>query len=286
MRIRCWFKRCLLLALLCVMGVGCLYWLYRPSPVSRKEIFKGVFLTVEETPRTNRLSHNRLMIVEVHWDTPGIQLANRPFDYPVDPSNPVEPHYRLTNADWALARSGASVLVNTTGYAPEKFYRSLPGLPVRSSETVVVEGHPSHIHAHSYLMYWDRTLQAHMVSRKPPDPDSLADAFLGIGLQGIPVAEGQARYHALGNKELVMPRTFIGIDPGRKILWLMAFEKASGRFMIDRAVKEGVIYGGMVDSGSASHLLVGSGASGIRSHTGIRHWRPLGPYLTVFAEPL
>jgi hypothetical protein len=283
----------LLLATSLVVTVAsfALYWFHRPSPLERTEIYRGVYLTVEELPES-RQGSGHVMIAEIHWETPGVVLRNRPYTYSPRPSHPdgsfdpSAPHYRLANADWALWREGAGLLVNTTAYEPGDIWRSIPGMPVRSHETTVVDGVTSHVHPYSYLMYWDSSMDAHQLMGTPPDPQSLNEAVLGIGVQGVQVSAGKARPQAIAGRDILVARTFIGFDPERKILWLIAFENASADFMIQRAIEEGVQYGGMVDSGSSTHLLVGADARGVRSHSGIRNWRPLGAYLVIQAKPL
>jgi len=269
--LRC--RRCLKRLVLALLAAGLL------------EIFKGVFLTVEQLPFGEH-GGGRCMIVEVHWDTPGVRLAHREFSWPFASGDPQAPHYKLTVADWSLFKYGPAVLVNTTRYHPDGLLDSLPGRPVRSLETLVVDGKVSHVHDHSYLMFWDAGGRAAMLERKPPDPASLEAAVLGIGLQGYQVSEGRPHYHSLSSKDDLIPRTFIGFDPTRNILYLIAFERASGHLMIDRAVLAGVMFGGQVDSGNGSSLLIGRAARDVTPHTGIRNWRPLGPYLKVFADPL
>jgi len=272
-------------AVLAVAAGFALHRAFRPTPMERTEIFRGVYLTVEELPRSAHGS-GRVMIVEVHWDAPGVRLAGRPYSFSHDPADPAAPHYRLEYADRGLARHGAAVLMNTTRYEPHEFWRSLPGMPVRSHESLVVDGKVSHVHAHSYLLYWDAAGEARLLTRKPPDAESLDEALLGTGMQGISVSEGRPRHQAFGDRHLLDSRTFIGVDPQRRILWMLAFERASGYLMAERAVEEGVVFGGMLDSGDGTQLLVGRQALGVRAHTGIRHWRPLGAYLMVFADPL
>ncbi len=258
---------------------------YRPVTQSRTEIYKGVFMTVDELPKSSEGS-GKVLIVEVHWDTPGVRIANRPFDYRFSPENPISPHYDLEFADMALRRTQAAILMNTCIFQPDAILKSLPGRPVRALDTVVVDGRVSHVHEHSYLLYWDELMNAHILQNKPPDEESLNNAVIGLGLQGIQVNAGMARPGALSGKHDSYSRTFIGVDPIKRILYLMAFENASGYVMIDRAVREGVIFGGQLDSGSSTHLLIGKGARGVKAHTGIRNLRPLGPYLTIHAEPL
>ncbi len=159
-------------------------------------------------------------------------------------------------------------------------------MAVRSLETLVVESRVSHLHEHSYLLYWDDEMRAGALTHKPPDPEILQKARLAIGLQGVQVSEGLPRTNTFADLDLLGDRTFIGIDPEREILFLMAFEKASGHLMIDRAVEAGVIYGGQVDSGDGTTLLIGPGAEGLPPHSGIRNPRPLGPYLQIIADPV
>lgn len=246
----------------------------------RTEIYRGVYLTVENN------ADGRIMIVEVHFKEPGVRLANRPFSYRVNRNDPRSPHFRLALADWGLRQSGAGVLINTTRYFPEQIWRCPPGAPVRTLETLITEGEVSHLHEHSYLVYWDAANDVHMLTRKPPDEASMAAARLAIGIQGIQVHEGRGNPRAMSDADELNARSFIGIDPQRSILWLMAFEKASGYEMIERALLEGVIYGGKLDSGNATHLLIGKGAAGVAAGTGIRNLRPLAAWLTVEADPL
>lgn len=266
-------------------AAGIFFSIHQPQIQSRSEIYNGVHLTVEEVKR-GLDGEGKLMLVEVFWDTPGIRIENRRFDYPVDPEDPSTPHYKLEFADLALRRSKSSVLMNTNLYAPGSMIHSIPGRPVRSVETLVVDGVVSHVHDHSYLLFWNAAKDAKFLQSKPPDANSLSEAVFGLSTQGVQVAEGQARYNALGDREETHARTFIGIDPNKRILYLMAFENISGYAMIDRAIEAGVIFGGQLDSGDSTHLLIGENANGVRAHTGIRNLRPLGPYLTIYAEPL
>jgi hypothetical protein len=126
-------------------------------------------------------------------------------------------------------------------------------------------------------------MQVHMQRSKPPSEENLERAVLGIGLQGIQISEGLVNMNAISDTG-PYPRTFIGVDPSKQILYLLAFEKASPFLMLTRAREEGVIYGGQVDSGDGTSLIIGPGARGVRAHIGIRHRRPLGPYLKIYAE--
>ena len=219
----------------------------------RTEIFSGVYLTVEDLPG-GAAGSGRAMIVEVLWDTPGVRLVNRPFSYPLDPGDPASPQYRLALPDWSLFRDGAAILVNTTEYTPAGILDSIPGKPVRSVETEVVDGKVSHVHEHSYLMYWDKNMTPRLLDTKPPDAKSLADAVIGFGVQGIQIYDGQARYNSIDDKDALISRTFIGFNPTSRTLYLLAFEKASVYTMVQRALDAGVTFGAQFDSGSSTTL--------------------------------
>ena len=257
----------------------------RPVPSEKREIFKGIHLQVKQLDTASGRTAT-LMLIEVHWNTPGVEIRNRPLVSPVDPGNPAGPHYRLANADWALLRTGADVLMNTTRYSPSNPMFSLPGMPVHSVETVVDGNDVSHVHEHSYLLYIDDAGSGHVHLEKPPTGKVLNDAVWGIGLQGVQIADGIPRYNALSDLVDEIPRSFIGMDPDRKILYLLAFDRIDGRTQIDAAISSGVKYGGQVDSGGSTSLLIGRGAKGVSPHTGMRGWRPLGGYLMVQAESL
>ncbi|NQY12394.1 MAG: hypothetical protein HRT81_00845 [Henriciella sp.] len=256
-----------------------------PDAQVRTEIYRGVYLTVEDLPETHE-ARGKVMIVEVHWDTPGVRIENRPFDFDVRSDDPTGAHYKLQFADAALWRSGAAVLMNTCLFHPGSITSAIPGKAVRSIETMVVDGEVSHLHEHSYLLYWDAAMAAEFLLEKPPSADSLDRATLGLGVQGVQVRNNQPVPIALSSVDEVFARTFIGIDPEARVLYLMAFEHVSGHYMIDRAVRAGVVFGGQLDSGSSTNMLIGPDARGVGAHSGIRNLRPLGPYMMIFADPL
>ena len=271
--------------LLILSGAVFLYFNHNPDLQPRTEIYRGVYLTVENLTKSGE-GDGKIMIVEVHWDTPGVQIANRQFDYPIETNDSAGSHYDLQFADFALRHTGASILMNSCLYHPGAALQSIPGRPVRSVETIVVNSTVSHVHEHSYLLYWDKSMNGHILQTKPPDRVSLESAVVGLGMQGVQVSDGVANFNAMGNKENVHARTFIGIDPEKRILYMMAFENVSGNLMIERAVDQGVVFGGQLDSGDSTNLLIGENAKGVEPHTGIRNLRPLGPYITIHADPL
>jgi hypothetical protein len=279
---RKWIKRVSPVVLVvAVVVVLLLRQTYRPALLERPEIFRGIHLTVESAS-----SGGRIMLVEIAWNEPGIELVPREFTYPFTTENPNAAHYQLSLADWSLHSRKPAILVNTTRYFPSSVIESLPGRKVRTLETVVADGKPSHVHPHSYLLFWDEAGQASLQETKPPSAENLSRAVHGLGIQGIQISKGRAHFNSMSSLDDTIDRTFVGIDPIRNLLFLIALEKSTGYEMIEFALRSGVVFGGQVDSGGSTTLLIGPGSPEIKAHTGIRNWRPLGPYLMVFAEPL
>lgn len=251
-------------------------------------IYQGVDLQVTEIPQT--LGKGRMMAIRIKWDTPGLRMEHRTPDFPLSKNGWQQTTgdrlFKLELADWALQRQKPSIFVNTTRYEPHQIWRSIPGNAVTTLETLVINGQASHQHEHSYLLWWDQDGHATMELSKPPSPESLQSAVLGIGVQGVSIKDGQARPGTMSGFAEPIPRTLMGIDNQNKTLYLIAFEEITDAGMVEMAIAAGVQDGAMVDSGDATHLLIGPDAKGITPHTGLRNRRPLAGYLMIFAEPL
>ncbi|OKH18753.1 phosphodiester glycosidase family protein [[Limnothrix rosea] IAM M-220] len=275
----------------CLLVLGAIAGLRSLRPALTEDwqpIYQGVDLLVTEIP--DNLGKGRMMAVRVQWDTPGLEMQHREPDFPLpaEPWNQTEGDrlFKLTLADWALQRQQPSIFVNTTRYTPHQIWRSIPGNAVTTLETLVIDGQASHQHKHSYLLWWDKAGNARIETNKPPTTEILQTAVLGIGVQGVSISEGQARPGAMSGFADPIPRTFMGIDNTNKYLYLIAFEEITDAGMVEMAIALGVQDGAMVDSGDATHLLIGKDAKNITAHTGIRNRRPLAGYLLIFAEPL
>lgn len=276
--------------LLFILAIAFMLRVFRPAKTAGwQEIYQGVELLVQDISPT--VGKGRYMAIRVKWDTPGVQLQHRLPDVPPRAdswqqgiSNRL---FHLEFADWALWRQQPAVLVNTTAYDPHQWWQSLPGKTVRTVETIVWEGQASHSHRDSYLLWWDSEGDAFLETSKPPDPAILQSADLAIGVQAVALSRGQANEASLGGRaNQKIPRTFIGIDNANKTLYLFAFENISAIGMVAEAIALGVTDGAMVDSGDATHLLMGRNAENTLPHTGIRHKRPLAGYLMIYADPL
>jgi hypothetical protein len=249
----------------------------RPQPIDWTPVYRGIEMRCEES------AAGRLMALRVNLDEPTLELMMRP----PDPGAVARGgHYFLAFAVLERWRHGLAVLMNTTMYEPHEKWRSYPGQTVRAVDTVVINGAATHIHPHSYLLWLAQDRTPHMETEKPPPPASVRAAAWGIGLQGVQVGEGQPRYHAMDGHGVQERRSFIGFHSKTRRLYLIAWESAEPREMIDTAIRLGVEWGGQLDSGSASHLLLGGDVRGVRPFTGLHGGRPLGPYLGIRAAAL
>lgn len=269
-----WPLRLLLGLGACVLAAWGLIIFLRPAPQARTEILPGVYYTCVDFGDAEPDIRGRMMAVEIHLTTPGLEFFHRAFDLELMPQGRL---WRLSFADAEVLGQDLAVLLNSTLYEPSGALDSLPGQAVASVETVVADGIISHEHEHSYLLWWDAEQRGRMELTKPPPAEALRQARLAVGLQGVRVAQGELRpWTSWGDEELI-PRSFIGIDGPRKVVWLLAFEGVKSHRMGAEALRLGVQDGGQLDSGNSTNLIIGEG-KGVRPLTGIRNLRPLGGY--------
>ena len=272
-----------LLALIAVVGAG--LWVYffvllKPDNLIRQEIYKGVFLTVEDIP--GQFGDGKVMIAEIHWDEPGVEMYFRPFR----PRASGKMHYTLMPADYLRWDADLDLMINTTRYYPEEWWKCFPGKQVNTLETLVWNGRASHIHQNSYMFGWNENEEFLFEATKPPSPEFLEQLKWGIGVQSISLFEGMVREAALGRNVVEDARTFMAVDPDKKILWLIVGEKISELGINMIASRQGAIFGGQLDTQDASNMIIGSGARGVKTMTGIRGRRMLAATLGIRAEPI
>ena len=277
-----WLRAWVAVAALCLIAVAGVRFSLRPAVSGWRPIYRGVDYHAAEMPAP---ASGRVMALRIHLDEPTLQLMMRP----VDPELLSQGRqYRLSMADYERARWGLAVFMNTALYHPGARWRSLPGIPVSALESVLRDGQLSHVDPHSYMLWLDRARRPHLEAEKPPRPELWKDAWWGVGLQAVQVSAGQVRLAAMAphHKDRLIPRSFIGFDAEEHVLYLIAFERTDAMMMAATAAALGVKFGGMMDSGSSTSLILGPDAADLRPFTGIRGGRPLGPYLGVWAERL
>ncbi|MCX6595954.1 MAG: phosphodiester glycosidase family protein [Acidobacteria bacterium] len=277
-----WLRAGIAVAALGLVAVAGVRFSLRPTVSDWRPIYRGVDYYAAEMPAP---SSGRVMAIRLHLDEPTLQLMMRPLDPELLAQGR---QYRLSMADYERSRWGLAVFMNSALYHPGARWRSFPGMPVSALESVLADGRLSHVDPHSYMLWLDRARQPHLETEKPPRPELWKDAWWGVGLQAVQVAAGQVRPQTMAphHKDRWIPRSFLGFDAEKRVLYLIAFERTNAMMMAAAAATLGVKFGGMMDSGSSTSLLLGPEAADLPRFTGIRGARPLGPYLGVWAETL
>ncbi|MCC5806006.1 MAG: phosphodiester glycosidase family protein [Opitutales bacterium] len=245
-----------------------------PGETADTEVFPGITYRMEQIAgRGSPFAHS----VTVDMNHPGVRVSVS------NPDTEAERPFRLAPAEWKLRRGGYAVLLNGARYKPAGYMNSLPGRAVESVELVVGDGAAAGHRSISHLIGWDAEGRLLVPTNRPAPEEAVADAAHGIGLLSLLIRGGEIDPDAADPyfAERVINRTFIGIDPEAGILMLFAFAKAqefeAARYVRDR----GAVYGGQLDSGTSSHLILGRGADGLPAYSGLRGWRPIASYIAV-----
>jgi len=269
----------LALTLLAAVGAYALSRRPRPRPFGPCELFRGVTYEcrkLPESPEGSGLVH----VVRVDLVAPGIELFVTPLD-----EQAVEEgyQYRLDYASRAAERENLALAVNAAMFEADSSWFPRAGDFARGHETLVADGVVSHVHEHSYLLWFDRQLGAHLEREKPPGPRALAEAAWGIGSQGIVVADGKVS--SLSGRE-PDHRTLLGIDRDQGYLWIAVFEHAShhlaGRTLVELGAKEAV----MLDGGDSTQLYLAESRTDAPHGTLLGGHRPVATFFGVRAATL
>lgn len=275
-RLRRTLKAGVLAVVLAVPLLFVLRWLLTPGTIPLTQIAPGVFFECVQLDHPEH-GNGAVMITEVHWDTPGVEIVFRPFDESVADQGA---HHRLALPSWMVLRHGYLVLMNTTLFGPAEWHQNFPGFPVRSIESCVVDGKWSHVHEHSYLLWWDKELNAQFETTKPPSELSQREAIMGVGTQAVQVNNGKLQSNA-NRQQVPEGQTFLGIDPDRKILWIAAFEQATEHQAAKYLSSRGALFAGRLDTGSSTTKIIGPAARGLFPFVGIRNERLVANYIAI-----
>lgn len=246
--------------------------------ITDTEIYQGVWYRCDRlTP--DEEGRGLVHIVRIDLAAPGVQLYVTPLDAQAAAQGA---QYRLALPMAVLDGNRLAVAVNGTlfnvlGRLP------IPGALAKSNETLVSSGAVSHIHAHSYLLWFDGQLMPTLQTTKPPSADALRRARWGISGQGVMLARGQSAPPPGTKRDC---QTAIGIDPSRRLLWLMVFENASSRAAARAMAAAGATDAILVDSGDSSCMVIGAAAS--HADAGAVHggYRPVATCFGVTARPV
>ena len=259
--------------ILLLAGFAYLVW-QRPAQTDWKAIYQGVDYYCGSFEESDKL----FMVVRLDLDTPGLDVSVRPSS---DDAN----EFRLAIPEWQVLSEDLSVLMNATLFEPGDILKNYPGSRVRSLETLVTGGRVSHRDPHSYLVGIDETNTPFIETTKPPSDAALARAVTAVSIQGVQLHDGEITNAATFNDER-FSRTFIGITPSERQLFLVAAEDCTSQELLETCVALGIESGGMLDSDDSTTLMIGRHALDISPLTAIRGRRLLGPAIYVRAESL
>ncbi len=220
---RGWLRRSILFTLLggATFVSAWMLWRYH-GPAPEREIFQGITYGCErlpETPQSGGLFH----WIRADLNVPGVSL----YATPIDPDAMAQGYqYKLKHTSTAVAENGLAAAVNGTMFNSDSSWIRLPGDLANSSETIVADHQVNHVDPNSYLMWWDDQSNGRLERWKPPPAASLMAAKWGIAAQEhLLWADEHAQSSAVDQ------RTIIAMDPGKKLVWIACFDKASFNFI-------------------------------------------------------
>jgi hypothetical protein len=257
---------------------GWTVWRYH-GPMPETPIYTGLVYGCEplpDTPESGGLVH----WVRADLNAPGVSIYVTPKDADAT-SQGCE--YKLSHTSAQVADAHLAAAVNGTLFDSKSWYIRLPGDLATSNETVIADHVVNHIHAHSYLMWWDANKVAHLETTKPPGTAALASAVWGISGQTTTLVDGKVSQFAGTAAD---KRTMIAADPAGRLVWIACFDKASGRFAAEFLRRKGATIGVLVDGGTSTAMALGSEAAGVRSGTVTGNWRPVATVFGFKADPL
>ena len=273
-----WLGLGLAVALMTFTGADSAFW-ERCAPQPR-EIFSGIMYGCERLERTEE-GYGVLHWMRVELGAPGIEL----YVTPLDPSAVAQGwQYRLRWIDNVMKDERLAVAINGSLFNSEYGWRPrLPGDLANGVETVVSDHVASHFWEHTYLLWFDNDLNPHLRPSKPPNPTELRQARWAIGGQSVWLHDGSVWSGADRRPD---SRTAIGIDAGRKLLFLAVAERASPHRVLEQLAKLGARDGMLLDGGGSSAMGIGEGARGLSKGALFGGLRPVATFFGVRARRL
>jgi len=266
-----------IVVLLALSVTGYILWIRR-SPRPPTPIFQGVryeCVDLTDPDGGGGLAH----IVEIDLKAPGIEF----YVSPLEEKALIKGWEYTTVWPWRVAgERDLAVVVNGTTFQDEDGLFPWPGDLARSSETIVSNTQINHIDPHSYLLWFDRDLNPHLETTKPPSRQALEQAVWGVAGQEVVMYDGVVGTRA----EVVDARTIIAFNPNTKTLWIAVFENASYRFAAQTLALRGATHATMLDGGTSSTMTLGWDARNVRFGTLLNGWRPVGNIVGIRAKPL
>lgn len=256
--------------------LGCRGWAAR-GPVPATEIYRGVTYGCRQLP-ADAQGAGLMHWVRVDLAAPGIEI----FTTPLDPTAPPGKEYHLRYTGGVVKEHGLAAAINGTLFNASGL--PLPGRAARSAETIVSDHVVNHVDPHSFLLWFEDDLTPHLEHTRPPSDAVLRRAKWGIGGNVIGVLDGRVTPY-VGTKRRDA-RTWIGIDPGARLLWMAVFDDVTEHRAAAEMLHLGATQAIPLDGGSSTEMAIGPDAVRVRSGSVMHSWVPNATHLGVRAQPL
>jgi hypothetical protein len=261
------------------LGVEAYEWWTRRRPTPPTAIFRGVTYTCFEA--SNPECHGLVHVVKVDLAEPGIGL----YLTPLDPEAVAAGwEYRLDSAASVLRRKKLAVVINAAFFSSNSGFIQWSGDLARGVQPIIADGQVSHFDPRGYMLWFESDLTPHLELKMPTPALVLRRASWGIGSGAIALWQGKIREIAASHA--MDRRTAIGIDSGRKLLWLAIFENASSTGVARILAEQGAQDRFLVDGGHSTTMVLSPEASHVQTGELIHGWRPVATFFGIRAEPL
>lgn len=182
--------------------------------------------------------------------------------------------HRLAHTERVAREEGLAVVVNDSMFAGGSWPVRREGEMARTTETTVVEGEVVNLWEHSYMLGFLPDLTPVPVSAKPPPVEQMKGWKWGISGQSWQAFGGK---QAWWEKGLVERRTVVGVDEGKRLLYLGVLEKGTHADAAAELMKRGATHAFCLDGGESSTMVVEG-----KAITG--DWRPVANHFGVRAK--
>lgn len=227
----------------------------------QREIFRGVTYRCERIDGGSE-GNGWMHMVRVDLSAPGIGLYVTPVDVAVQTAGW---QYRLRRAADVDRTERLAVTINASQFFSRIPWVYFEGDLASTSECVVVGHRVNKFGPHSYVLWFDDGLTPHLETTKPPPTVALERARWAVGGRYVLLENGRPNdfLHDV-RRDSIDRRTAIGIDAGKKLLWLAVFERASHYLVAHTLAVHGAKDALMLDGGTSTAMVIGVGVDGLQ----------------------
>ena len=262
-----------------LLGAAALWAITSRGELPETEIYRGVSYRCFRPPTEPEIS-GLVHVVRVDLTAPGIEL----FITPVDPTAKARGfEYRLEYVSSMVKRNDLAAAINGQYFAADSRYFDTPGDFAVAIDTSISEHQPNHISLNSYMLWFEDDLTPHVEPNKPPSAIAIARARWAISGEMPVLISGKVNSYAdrIPNK-----RTLAGIDPKKKFLWLVTFDRASTMRATEIVSDFGATDAISLDGGGSTTMALGAAARSVAPGTVCGGWRPVATCIGVRAQPI